>query len=116
MFPSELSAAIVSVATERSFSVASDTHYDAGNMEIQRWSNNVLHRLDFQLMQEGYVLVTVLTDTYPFAGRALRLAWRAIPFFPYVAKTKHRVLGKLEQPFLPEQLKTKIQEFLTHAA
>ena len=116
MFPSELSAAIVSVATERSFLVASDTHYDAGNMEIQWWSNNDLHRLDFQPTPEGHVLVTALIDTYPFSGRALHLAWRAIPLFPNVAQTKHRVLDKLERPFLTEQLRVKIEEYLTDAA
>ena len=116
MLPSELSAAITSVATERSLLVASDTHYDAGNMELQWWSNNDLHRLDFQPMQDGCVLVTALTDIYPFAGRAVRFAWRAIPFFPYVAQIRHQVLDKLEQPLLPEQLRAKIEEYLIHAA
>lgn len=116
MLPSELSATIVSVATERFLLVASDTHYDAGNMEIQWWLNNELHRLDFQPMPEGYVLVTALIDTYPFSGRALHLAWRVIPFFPNVAQTKYRVLDKLERPFLPEKLRAKIEGYLNDAA
>ncbi len=116
MLPPELLEAIALVATERSLSVGSDTHYDAGNIEISWWSNNVLHRLDFQPMSEGQVLVTALTDTYPFAGRFLRLLWRVVPFFPNAAKTKQWVVGKLEQPFLTGQLRTTIKEYLTYAA
>ena len=114
-FPSTVADAIRAVARERSLAVAADTHYDAENMEVYWWNGQRLHRVDFQPMPEGHVVVTSLVDTYPFLGRTLRWAWRSIPMFPYLAKTKHHALGTLQPPFAPP-LEAKIHEYLGKAA
>lgn len=115
-FPFELAEAIRSVANERRLTVARDTHYDADNMVLQWWSSGrELHRLDFQPMPEGHVLVTSMRDIYPFLGRILRWAWSTIPLFPYAAKTHQRSLGTLEPPFSTDMLRSKVSGFLGRA-
>jgi hypothetical protein len=114
--PPELDAVIVSAAEERSLLVARDTHYDAFNIELQWWAGNHLHRLDFQPYPEGHIVVTKLKDTFPATGRLLFWARRAIPMFPYLAKSESKPLGTLKPPFTRQALQEAVDGFLSKAA
>ncbi|MBK6288119.1 MAG: hypothetical protein IPG20_09470 [Gammaproteobacteria bacterium] len=112
LLPKEIERAARAVALTRELSVASDTHYDAGNLELQWWSGNVLHRLDLQPMPEGNVVVTAFWDCYPLFGRAMRWAWNFIPMVPYIAQTQYRELGKMEPPYEEEMLMVELHRYL----
>lgn len=114
--PPELNAVIISAAQMRSLIVARDTHYDAFNIELRWWAGNDLHRLDFQPLPEGHIVVTKLKDTFPAAGRLLWWARRIIPMFPYWAKTEFVALGTLKPPFTKQGLQKSVDEFLAKAA
>lgn len=114
--PPALDAAIVAAAERRGFAVARDTHYDAFNIELQWWVGNHLHRLAFQPFPEGHVVVAKLTDTFPVAGRLLCWARRAIPMFPYLAKTECTDVGTLKPPFKKQELQGAVDGFVDAAA
>jgi len=94
-FPAALEVAINCVANERHFRVAFDTHYDAGNYEIEWWRGKTRYRLDFQPIPEAIVSVTMHQDDFRFFPKFLAWAWRTIPMFPYTAKISHKTLSDL---------------------
>ena len=112
----ELEAVVVAVATERGCRVARDTHYDAFNIELQWWSGNCLHRIDFQPYPEAHVVVTALADTFPVMGKLLCVLRKVVPMFPYLAKTESTALGTLHPPFNSEHLRKEIEGYVCKAA
>jgi hypothetical protein len=114
--PDSLADALEAVAREHAFTVAYDTHYDAGNAELRWWSGKTLNRLDFQPFPGKELQVTYLTDTYPMLPRLLRWAWNHVPMFPYFAKTEYRVLGCLPLEETSEEYASKVRGFLANAA
>ena len=114
--PPELEAVMVTAAQQRGLAVARDTHYDAFNIELRWWTRSHRHRLDFQPVAEGHIIVTKLTDTFPVAGRFLHWAHGAIPMFPYLAKTEFAYLGTIRPPFTKQELEGAVDGFLAKAA
>lgn len=111
----ELDAAVGKVAHKHGLSVSRDTHYDAFNIELQWWSGNQKHRIDFQPYPEGHVIVTKLVDEYAVFGRFLCWAQNVIPFFPFLAKTRSVSLGILNPPFDVDSLESQVTDYLARA-
>jgi len=65
--------------------IGHDTHYDAMNWELSWWQGKVLHRLDFQPLEDNSLTITHLREYFKYLTRFLHWCHRYIPMFPYLA-------------------------------
>ena len=87
------------IASASGIALKRDTHYDANNFELQWWHGRDFHRLDFQPLQNGELVISHLRDRFRLLPRVLRWAHQAIPSFPYLATVEHRELARVRFPF-----------------
>ena len=114
--PPELADAAEEIGRDANLRVGYDTHFDAGNVELSWWIGKRLNRLDLQPLPGAEIQVTFLTDTYPFLPRLLCFLRSFVPFFPHLAKTEHRVLGKLERAKPRAEYLDQIRRYIADAA
>lgn len=94
----DLVQVLSAIAAETRVSLRCDTHYDAGNVELQWWHGRNLNRLDFQPMPQGELVVSHIRDRFPCLPRFLRWAHNAVPMFPYLAHVERSELSRLRFP------------------
>ncbi len=116
MIPAELEQAIRKVAQQKGLRLRYDTHFDAGNLEIQWWTGKILNRLDFQPIDHETIQVTWLKDLFPFCPKTLNWARGLIPYFPHTAKTDSIVFGNIKSGETEAIYRNKILGYLQKAA
>lgn len=100
------------IASQRGLRLAYDTHYDAGNLELSWWQEEIRHRLDFQPLHDEPLQVTYLLDTYPFFPKLLLWCRGYVPMFPVLPKVQWHILGSLPEPYTRESVEELILSVL----
>jgi hypothetical protein len=105
----ELAAFLQAEASRRGVRLASNTHYDAGDWELQWWRGRTLHRVNFQPL-DAEIVITHYRDLFRAFPRFLRWAHNAIPMFPYLARIEWNQIDTIRLPTLEESLSRIISE------
>jgi hypothetical protein len=95
-----------------------DTHYDAMNWVLSWQRANVLHRLDFQPLENGTIAVTYYRDRFKFSPKVFLWLRNNVPMFPYMARIDWNRVSTDHFPLKEEDVSSCINHALsayTHA-
>ncbi|MCK5491922.1 MAG: hypothetical protein KAJ14_02290 [Candidatus Omnitrophica bacterium] len=113
-FPKSLNKALEEISSEYKIKLLKETHFNAINRVLKVYKKNIVHRLDFNLDEENYLIsVTYYIDTFPiYFSRLLERLHDIIPLFPYCAKIKWSNLEEFSSKLSTEQYKEKIKSYI----
>jgi len=111
---SALAGILAVEAAGRGLTLAHNTHYDANNWELSWWQGRICHRIDFQSMRSGEVMVTHYRDRDPYLPKLLRRLHSYLPLFPSVARVEWESVGSVAAPFEAASIRALLEAALPH--
>ena len=97
IFPEKIEILLHKIAKEYGLDLARDTHYDAINRVLSWIKGSIRRRIDFTLIENGSIAVTLYKDIFPSWPKLWIWFHNVIPGFPYKARIEWMRLGELPE-------------------